>query len=132
MHKTILKPLNKNIPKTHQKSTPNLTDFRRQMTPAMSTKLLHKSTWGALWGHMGPKEAQKGGPGTLGTQNGGPGPIRSTICITFGSYFGCFPISFTTSFRLCRTISASISNETIIKKIRQKRKDRRTNEQADK
>ena len=103
------KTTQQNIPKTHQKSTPKLTDFGIQMTPKMSTKILHKSTWGALWDHMGPLETQKGGRDPPGNQKGGPRPLWGTILITFGYYFECFSIIFTTAFRLCRTIFASIN-----------------------
>ena len=36
------------------------------MTSQMSSEILQKSTRGALWGHIGPKEAQEGGPAPPG------------------------------------------------------------------
>ena len=60
-------------------------------------------------GQMGPLYTQKGGPDPPGNQNGGPRPLWGTILITFGYYFQCFSIIFTTAFRLCRTIFASIN-----------------------
>jgi len=54
----------KNIPKSHRKSTPNFIDFWLKMTPKMSSEIVQNSTRGALWGHTGPQEAQKGGPGS--------------------------------------------------------------------
>ena len=53
------KTTQKNIPKTHPKSTPNLKDFGFQMTSKMSTKIVHKSTWGALWATWDPYRPKK-------------------------------------------------------------------------
>ena len=109
MSKTTLKPLHKNIPKTNPNSTPNLTDFGFQMTPKMSTKIINKSTWGALWAKWDPYRPKKEVQTPPGNQNGGPRPLWGTILITLGYYFECFSMIFTTAFRLCRTIFASIN-----------------------
>ena len=105
------KTAQQNIPKTHPNSTPNLIDFEVQMTPKMSTKIINKSTWGALgttWDPSTPKKEVQIPPGN---QNGGPRPLWGTILITFGYYLQGFSIIITTAFRLhvCRTIFASIN-----------------------
>ena len=51
----------KSIPKTHRNSTPLFIDFASEMIPEMRPKSFKKLTPGALRGHMGPKDAQKGG-----------------------------------------------------------------------
>ena len=70
----------KRIPKTHRESTPLFIDFASEMTPQMRSKNFKKSTPGALRGHMGPKEAQKGAPAPQGA-----------IFLTFGTDILCFP-----------------------------------------
>ena len=70
------------------------------MNLKMRSAIVQKSTRAALWGHMGPKEAQMEGTAPPGTQKGGPGRLWGTTFLTSGSSFGCFSISFTTSLRL--------------------------------
>ena len=77
------KTIQKTIPKTHQKSTQSLIDFGLQMTPTMSTKIINKSTWGALWATWDPYKPQKEVQTPPGNQNGGPRPLWGTILITF-------------------------------------------------
>ena len=125
------------MPKTHRKSTPIFMDFGLKMGSQMTSEILQNRPGG----HCGPKwhpdGTQRGSKGRSrlprGPQNGGPGTLRGTIFIIFGSKFGSFSISFTTSFRLCRTMFASISNDINIKKKRRRRDkatNKRMNEQA--
>jgi len=62
--KPLQNPFNTSIPKPHRKSTPKLIAFGLKMTPKMSSEIVQNSTRGALWGHTGAQEAQKGGPGS--------------------------------------------------------------------
>ena len=105
----------KNIPKTHRKSTPNSMDFGFKMDSQMTPEILQNRPGGHCgprWDPDGTQRASKGRSSSpRGAQNGCPGILRGTIFITFGTKFGCFSILFTTSFRLCRTMFASISND---------------------
>ena len=76
------------------------------MTSKMSTKIINKSTWGALWATWDPYTPKKDVQTPQGTKTEVQGPLWGTILITVGYYFQCFPIIFTTAFQLCRTIFA--------------------------
>ena len=131
--KTTPKPL-QNPSKKHPENTSKINTkfhgFWAQKGLPNDARNPPKSTRGALWAQMGPrwdpKRLKREVQPPRGPQNGRPGTLRGTIFITFGTKFGCFSISFTTSFRLCRTMFASISNDKNIK-IRRRRRDKPTN-----
>ena len=78
------------------------------MNLKMRSAIVQKSTRAALWGHMGPKEAQMEDTAPPGTQKGGPGRLWGTTFLTSGSSFGCFSISFTTSLRLSNYVRINV------------------------
>ena len=60
------------------------------MTPNTNTKIINKSTCGALWATRDPYRPRKEVQTPPGNQNGGPRPLWGTILIIFGTIFNVF------------------------------------------
>ena len=132
--KTTPKPL-QNPSKKHPENTSKInTKFHRfwaQNDPPNDARNPPKSTRGALWSHMGPKEAQKGGPGPPGDPKmdvRGPSraPFESLLepSLDVFQYHSRPPFDYA---ELCPHYYPKTTNE----RIRRRRRDKRTNEQAD-